>query len=103
MSTPADQKKLTKSKPDLYKDARGRYRATDARVMAIDNGKFRPKLVPARIISSTPVRQSYQKKTRAMVAKFHEVGEEGFMSVNMERPRSSVNSKKSSSNRLTSK
>ena len=48
--------------------------------------------------SSTPVDQSNQKKTRAMVAKSYEDGEESFMCVNMERPRSSGNSKKSSLN-----
>ena len=35
-----------------------------------------------------------------MVAKSHEVGEEAFACVNMERPRSSENSKKSSLNGL---
>ena len=35
-----------------------------------------------------------------MVAKSHDVGEEAFACVNMERPRSSENSKKSSLNGL---
>ena len=48
--------------------------------------------------SSTPVDQSNQKKTRVMVTKSHEDGEEAFTCVNMERPRSSGNSKKSSLN-----
>ena len=52
--------------------------------------------------SSTSVGQSYQKKTRAMVARSHEDGEEAFTCVNVERPRSSGNFKKSNSNRLTS-
>ena len=43
--------------------------------------------------NSTSSGQSYQKKTRAMVAKSHEDGEEAFRCVNMERPRSSGNSK----------
>ena len=37
-----------------------------------------------------------------MMAKSHEDGEEAFTCVNVERPRSSGNSKKSSSNRYTS-
>ena len=41
-----------------------------------------------------------QKKTRAMVA--HEDGEEAFKCMNMKRPRSRENSKKSNSNGLTS-
>ena len=43
-----------------------------------------------------PVGQSNQKKTRAMVARSHEDVEEAFKrGVNVERPRSSGNSKKS--------
>ena len=52
--------------------------------------------------SSTPVGQSNQKKTRAMMARSHEDGEEAFTCVNVKRPRSSGNSKRSNSNRLTS-
>ena len=52
--------------------------------------------------SSMPLGQSNQKKTRAMVARSHEDGEEAFKCVNVERPRSSGNFKKSNSNRLTS-
>ena len=36
-----------------------------------------------------PVTQSNQKKTGVMVAKSNEDGEEAFMCVNVERPRSS--------------
>ena len=36
--------------------------------------------------SLTPVGQSNQKKTHAMVARTHEDGEEAFMCVNKERP-----------------
>ena len=50
----------------------------------------------------TPVGQNTQKKTRAIVARSNKDGEEAFMCVNVERPRSSENSKKSNSNRLTS-
>ena len=53
-------------------------------------------------LGSTPVGQSYQKKTRAMVARSNEDGEEACTCVNVEKPRSSGNSKKSSSNRSTS-
>ena len=52
--------------------------------------------------SLRPVGQSNQKKTGPMVARSHEDGEESFTCVKMERPRSSGNSKKSTSNRLTS-
>ena len=49
-----------------------------------------------------PVGQSYQKKTHAMVAWSKEDGEEAFTCVNVKRPRSSGNSKKSNLNRSTS-
>ena len=49
-----------------------------------------------------PVGQSNQKKTRAMVARYHEDGKEAFRCVNVERPRSSGKSKKSNLNRFTS-
>ena len=52
--------------------------------------------------SSMAVGHSNQKKTRAMMARSHEDGEEAFTCVNVERPRSSGNSKKSNLNRLTS-
>ena len=52
--------------------------------------------------SLMPVGQSNQTKTHAMVARSHEDGEEVFMCENMERPRSSGNSKKRNLNRLTS-
>ena len=48
------------------------------------------------------VAQRNQKKTHAMVARSKEDGKEAFTCVNVERPRSSGNSKKSNSNRLTS-
>ena len=51
--------------------------------------------------SSTPVGQSNQKKTRAMMAKSYEDGEEAFTCVNVERPRSSGNARNSNSNKLT--
>ena len=52
--------------------------------------------------SLTPVCQSNQKNTRAMVARSNEDGEEACTCVNVEKPRSSGNSKKSNSNRSTS-
>ena len=52
--------------------------------------------------SSTPVGQSNWKKTRAMVARSNEDGEEAFTCMNVEKPRSSGNSKKSNSNKSTS-
>ena len=52
--------------------------------------------------SLMPVGQSNQKKTRAVVARSNEDGEEACMCVNVEKPKSSGNSKKSTSNRSTS-
>ena len=52
--------------------------------------------------SLTPVGQSNQKKTCAMVARSSEDGEEAFTCMNVEKPRSSGNSKKSNSNKSTS-
>ena len=52
--------------------------------------------------SSMPVGQSNKKKTRAMVARSNEDGEKACTCVNVEKPRSSRNIKKSNSNRLTS-
>ena len=49
-----------------------------------------------------PVGQINQKKTRAMMARSNENGEEACTCVNVEKPRSSGNSKKSNSNRSTS-
>ena len=51
--------------------------------------------------SSTHVSQNNQKNTPAMVPKFPEDAEEVFTCVKVERPRSSGNSKKISSDRLT--
>ena len=52
--------------------------------------------------SSTPVGQSNQKKTCAMITRSKEDDEEACTCVKVEKPRSSRNSKKSNSNRLTS-
>ena len=52
--------------------------------------------------SLMPVGQSNQKKTRAMVARSNEDGEEAFTCMNVEKPRSRGNSKKSNSNKSTS-
>ena len=52
--------------------------------------------------SLTPVVQSNQKKTHAMVARSHEDCDEAVACVKVERPRSSGNSKNSNSNQLTS-
>ena len=51
--------------------------------------------------SSTLVDQSNQKKNHAMVARSNEYGEEACTCVNVEKPRSSENAKKSNSNRST--
>ena len=48
--------------------------------------------------SSTPVGQNNQKKTREMMARSNADGVESFTCVNVEKPRSSGNSKKSNLN-----
>ena len=63
----AEQRRQTQSKLDTTQGRRGRYKD-----------------------------QKNQKKTRAMVAKSYEDGEEAFACVNVDIPRSSGNSKKSS-------
>ena len=52
--------------------------------------------------SLTPVGQSNQKKIRAMVARSNKDGGEAFTCMNVEKPRSSGNCKKSNSNKSTS-
>ena len=81
-----------------HKDARGHYSATDAKVMATDNRNVQQVSPSKDHKSLTPVNQS---KTCTMVAKSHEDGEEAFTSVNVERPRPSGISMKSSSDGLT--
>ena len=79
------------------KETKGCYSATDAKVMATDSRNVRQEQK-----SSTHVGQSNQETTSAIVARSNQDGEEAFMCVNLERPRSSGNSKKSNSNRLPS-
>ena len=67
-----------------HKDARGHYSAADAKVMATDSQNVRPKSVPEK--SVLPVGQSNQKKTRVMVARSNEDGEEAFTCVNVGDP-----------------
>ena len=81
-------------------DARGHYSATDAKVMATDNRNVQQVSPSKDHKSLTPVNQSNQK-TCTMVANSHEDTEEAFTSVNVERPRSSGFSMKSSSDGLT--
>ena len=91
----ADQKKTTQSKPD---SSQGRqrslqcYRCHGFRHRQSECGT---KISPGKDQkgSSTPVSQSSQKKTRAMVAQLDEDGEKAFTCVEVEGTGSKKNSK----------
>ena len=99
----AEQRKSTQSKLDT---TQGRLRSLQCyRCQGYGHrlSECQTKVSPSKDQKSlTPVGQSNQKKTRVMVARSHECSEEAFTCVNVEGPRSSGNSKKSSLNRLTS-
>ena len=85
-----DQKKTTQSKPD---SSQGRQRS----LQCYRCRGFGTKISPGKDQkgSSTPVSQSSQKKTRAMVAQLDEDGEKAFTCVEVQGTRSRRNSKKS--------
>ena len=89
-----DQKKMTESNQTRHKHARGRHSATVVKDLQSECGA---KISPGKDQkgSSTPVSQSSQKKTRAMVAQLDEDGEKAFTCVEMEGTRSKRHSKKS--------
>ena len=93
----ADQKKMTQSKSDL---SQGRQRSLQC-YRCHGFGHRQPecstKINPGKDQkgSSTPVSQSSQKKTRAMVAKLDKYGKKAFTCVEVEGTRCKRNSKKS--------
>ena len=99
----AEQRKPTQSKLDT---TQGRKRSLECyRCQGYDHRQSEcpTKVSPGKDQkSTTPVGQSNQEKTRTIVARSNEDGEEAFMCVNVERPKSSRNAKKSNSNRSTS-
>ena len=98
----AEQRKLTQSKLDTTQGRQKSLQCYKCQGYGHRQSEYPTKVSPGKDQKSlTPVGRSNQKKTRVMVARSHEGGEEAFMCVNVERPRSSGNSKKSNSNRLT--
>ena len=92
----ADQKKMTQSKPD---SSQGRQRSLQCYCchgFGHKQSECGTKISPGKDQkgSSTPVSQSSQKKTRAMVAQLDEDGEKAFTCVEVEGTRSRSNSKK---------
>ena len=92
-----DQKKTTQSKPD---SSQGRQRSLQCyccRGFGHRQSECGTKISPGKDQkgSSTPVSQSSQKKTRAMVAQLDEDGEKAFTCVEVGGTRSRRNSKKS--------
>ena len=99
----AEQRKPTQSKLDVTQGRQRLLQCYRCQGYGHRQSECLTKVSPSKDQkSSTPAGQSNQKKTRAMVAKSHVDGEEAFTCVNMERPRSSGNSKKSSLNGLAS-
>ena len=86
-----------------YKDARGRYTATDAKVMATDNRNMEPKPVPAR---NRRVQRLLARVTRRRPVQWWlgpmKIVKVACMCVNVEKPRSNGNFKKGNSNCSTS-
>ena len=80
-----------------HKDAGGRCSATVVKVLDTGNQNMVQRLGPGKDQKGllTPVSQSSQKKTRAMVAQSGEDGEKDFTCVEVEGTRSKSNLKKS--------
>ena len=91
-----DQKKTTQSKPDSSQGRQRLLQCYCCRGFGHRQSECGTKISPGKDQkgSSTPVSQSSQKKTRAMVAQLDE-GEKAFTCVEVEATRSSSNSKKS--------
>ena len=99
----AEQRKPTQSKLDTTQGRQRSIQCYKCQWYGHRQSECLTKASPGKNQKSwTHVVQSNQKKTHAMVARSNEDGEEAFMCMNVERPRSSGNSKKSNSNRLTS-
>ena len=92
-----DQKKTTQSKPDLSQGRQRLLQCYRCRGFGHRQSECGTKISPGKDQkgSSTPVSQSSQKKTRAMVAQLDEDGEKAFTCVEVEGTRSMSNSKKS--------
>ena len=92
-----DQKKTTQSKPDSSQGRKRLLQCYRCRGFGHRQSECGTKISPGKDQkgSSTPVSQSSQKKTRAMVAQLDEDGEKAFTCVEVEGTRSRRNSKKS--------
>ena len=92
-----DQKKTTQSKPDSSQGRQRLLQCYRCRGFGHRQSECGAKISPGKDQkgSSTPVSQSSQKKTRAMVAQLDEDGEKAFTCVEVEGTRSRRNSKKS--------
>ena len=93
----ADQKKTTQSKPDSSQGCQRLLQCYRCRGFGHRQSECGTKISPGKDQkgSSTPVSQSSQKKTRAMVAQLDEDGEKAFTCVEVEGTRSRSNLKKS--------
>ena len=93
----ADQKKTTQSKPDSSQGRQRSLQCYRCRGFGHRQSECGTKISPGKDQkgSSTPVSQSSQKKTRAMVAQLDEDGEKAFTCVEVEGTRSRSISKKS--------
>ena len=98
-----DQKKTTQSKPDSSQGRQRLLQCYRCRGFGHRQSECGTKISPGKDQkgSSTPVSQSSQKKTRAMVAQLDEDGEKAFTCVEVEGTRSRKNSKKSGTERST--
>ena len=92
-----DQKKTTHSKPDSSQGRQRLLQCYRCRGFGHRQSECGTKISPGKDQkgSSTPVSQSSQKKTRAMVAQLDEDGEKAFTCVEVEGTGSRSNSKKS--------
>ena len=93
----ADQKKMTQAKPDLSQGRQRSLQCYCCHGFEHRQSECGTKISPGKDQkgSSTPVSQSSQKKTRAMVAQLDKDGEKAFTCVEVEGTRSRRNSKKS--------
>ena len=92
-----DQKKTTQSKPDSSQGRQRLLQCYRCRGFGHRQSECGTKISPGKDQkgSSTPVSQSSQKETRAMVAQLDEDGKKAFTCVEVEGTRSRSNSKKS--------
>ena len=86
----ADQKKTTQSKPDSSQGRQRSLQCYRCRGFGHRQSECGTKISPGKDqkSSSTPVSQSSQKKTRAMVAQLDEDGEKAFTCIEVEGTRS---------------